>query len=93
MLGAATQYTVASKSSNFPPDGLMGMGFIEISAYGAPPTFVTLIALNKLESAVFSSKLSATGSELFLGGINHDLFTGNFTWLPLHVKVCRIRKT
>ncbi|KAH9984826.1 aspartic peptidase domain-containing protein [Russula vinacea] len=67
-LGAATQYSTGFGKANFPPDGLMGMGFPSISVYQASPVFQTLISEGKLASPVFGIKLASSGSELFLGG-------------------------
>jgi len=39
-------------------------------------------------SPVFGIKLASNGSELFLGGTNSKLYTGNFTWVPLTNQVC-----
>jgi cathepsin D len=80
-LGVATQES--GFGSDFPADGLMGMAFQSISAFNAPPVFQTLISEGVLTSEVFGFKLAASGSELFLGGTNSKLYTGNFTWVPL----------
>jgi cathepsin D len=80
-LGAATQEMNIGR--NFQTDGLMGMAFQSISVFNAPPVFQTLIYEGVLTSEVFGFKLAASGSELFLGGTNSKLHTGNFTWVPL----------
>jgi cathepsin D len=80
-LGAAT--TESGFGSGFPADGVMGMAFQSISRFNAPPVFQTLISEGVLTSGVFGFKLAASGSELFLGGTNTRLYTGNFTWVPL----------
>ena len=85
-MGAATR--VSGFGSNFPGDALVGMGFQSISEFNAPPVFQTLISEGVLTSPVFGFKLAASGSELFLGGTNSKLYTGNFTWLPLTNAVC-----
>ncbi|KAK7470902.1 hypothetical protein VKT23_002318 [Stygiomarasmius scandens] len=82
-VGAATQYSTGFAAENFPPDGLMGMAFPEISEFNANPVFQTLIAQGTVDEPVFSFKLSETGSELFLGGVDNDLFTGEFTQVPV----------
>ena len=41
---------------------------------------------------MFGFKFSTSGSELFLGGVNKALFTGEFTWLKLSNEVCPIFK-
>ena len=59
------------------------MAFPEISEFNANPVFQTLIAQDTVDEPVFSFKLSETGSELFLGGVDNDLFTGEFTQVPV----------
>lgn len=88
-LGAATQY-LGLEIDQFPADGLMGMGFQSISVYNAPPVFQTLISEGVVTSPVFGFKLAASssGSELFLGGTNSALYTGDFTWVSLTIEVC-----
>jgi len=82
-LGLATSYSTAFQSPQFAPDGLMGMAFESISAFNANPPFQTLISENIVTSPVFGFKLATSGSELFLGGVNDALYTGDFTWVPL----------
>ena len=91
-LGAATQYSSGFESSQFPADGLMGMAFQSISDYNAPPVFQTLISEGVLTSPVFGFKFATAGSELFLGGTNSALHTGDFTWVPLTNEVCNDMK-
>ncbi|KAH9984825.1 acid protease [Russula vinacea] len=81
--GAANQYSASLQSSNFLPDGLIGMGFESISAYGANPLFQTLIAEGKVASPVFGFKLATSGSELVLGGVNPEYNEDDFAWVPL----------
>jgi len=82
-LGAATQYNAGFESSQFPPDGLMGMGFKSISVYDANPTFQTLIAEDQVTSPVFGFKFATSGSELYLGGVNPAYTEDCFTWVPI----------
>jgi cathepsin D len=82
-LGAATQYSQGFESSNFPADGLMGMGFQSISEYNAPPVFQSLVAAGQTSDPVFAMKLAASGSELTIGGLNEQLFTGEITYVPV----------
>ena len=82
-LGAANEYSSGFDSSNFPADGLMGMGFQSISVYNAPPVFQSLVAEGQTDSPVFAMKLTASGSELSLGGLNSDLYTGDVTYVPV----------
>jgi cathepsin D len=77
----------------FPPDGVMGMGFQSISQFNATPLFQTLISEGVVTSPVFGFKLATSGSELFIGGTNSALYTGDFIYLPLTVKVCSSPKS
>lgn len=61
----------------------MGMGFQSISNFNASPIFQTLVSQNKETPPIFGFKLAHSGSELFLGGVNSDLYEGNFTWVNL----------
>jgi cathepsin D len=80
-------------SDGFPADGLLGMGFQPLSRYNAPPLFQTLISEGVVTSPVFSFKFATSGSELFIGGTNNALYTGNITWIPLTIQVCSSPKT
>lgn len=42
---------------------------------------------NQTEDAVFAFKLGHDDSELFLGGVNKALFTGDFNWMPVTEEV------
>ena len=70
----------------------MGLAFESISAYNAPSVFQTLISEGVLTSPVFGLKLATSGSELFLGGVNDALFTGDFAWVSLTNAVCNHMK-
>ncbi|GJE90284.1 Asp-domain-containing protein [Phanerochaete sordida] len=85
-LGAATAYSAGFSASNFPSDGLMGMGYQTISQYNSPPVFQTLVAQKQVTDPVFSFKLAESGSELLLGGANSDLYTGDFTYARVTTK-------
>lgn len=79
-LGAAKQYSSGFESSQFPADGLMGMGFKSISEYKADPVFQTLVADGQTSSPVFAFKLASSGAELSVGGTDSSLYTGSFTY-------------
>ncbi|KAI0081507.1 acid protease [Panus rudis PR-1116 ss-1] len=85
-IGAASTYSSGFAPGNFPPDGLLGMGYQSISEYNSPPFFQTLVAQGKTTQPVFAFKLAETGSELFLGGVNSKLYTGSFTYAPVTVQ-------
>ena len=71
----------------------MGMGFRSISVYNASPVFQTFVDNDAVTSPVFAFKLADSGSELYLGGVNNALYTGDFTWLPITTSVCHIKIT
>lgn len=79
----ATNQTVGDSSTfsaSFPMDGLVGLGFQSISVYNQPPLFQNLASSGQLDSSVFSFKLSSSDSELFLGGTNDALYSGDITY-------------
>ncbi|KAI8996510.1 acid protease [Trametes punicea] len=70
---------VTSESSEFqqdPADGLLGLGFTAISSLGHDPFFITAVNQGAVSEGVFSFKLGKSGSELYVGGTNTDLYTG-----------------
>lgn len=82
-MGAAANYSTGFSSAQFPADGLMGMGYKSLSDYGADPLFQSLVAQNKTTKPVFGFKFAAEGSELFLGGTNTKLYTGDLAYTPV----------
>ncbi|VDC02585.1 unnamed protein product [Peniophora sp. CBMAI 1063] len=82
-VGESSQYSTGFEKQNFPPDGLMGMGFQQISVFNEPPFFQTLVNQGTVTSPEFGVKLSTSGSELFLGGADTSLFTGSLTSVPV----------
>ncbi|ETW79235.1 aspartic peptidase [Heterobasidion irregulare TC 32-1] len=82
-LGAAKKYSTGFASDEFPADGLLGMAFKSLSDYNANPLFQSLAAQGKTTSSVFSFKLASSGSELYLGGKNSNLYTGSITYTPV----------
>lgn len=76
-VGAAWMYSPEfSKDGSFPPDGLSGLAFREISEFEGSPLFQTLDESGKLPQSVFGFKLSTTpgDSEMVIGGTNTDLY-------------------
>ncbi|KAI0324335.1 acid protease [Cubamyces sp. BRFM 1775] len=71
---------VTTESSEFeqdPADGLLGLGLPAISELGHNPFFNTAVQQGAVSEGVFSFKLGQSGSELFVGGTNSDLYSGN----------------
>lgn len=82
-VGAASTYSTGFALDEFPPDGLLGMGFEQISVFGANPVFQTLVAQGKTSASEFGVTLGTSGSELFLGGTDTSKFTGSLTFTPV----------
>lgn len=84
-IGASSSYSDEFALEKFPPDGLMGMGFPQISVFGANPFFQSLIAQGKTQENVFGFTLlpSEQDSELFLGGTDSTKFSGSLTFTPV----------
>jgi len=85
-LGVASVYSNGFKVDSFSPDGLMGMAFESLSSYGANPVFQSLVDQKRTAEPVFAFKLTDVGSELFVGGVNKKLYTGDFTYAPVTQK-------
>jgi Eukaryotic aspartyl protease len=68
----------------------MGLGFPEASTFNTTPVYHTLIEQGKVDKPVFAFKIANNGSELMLGGVNHDLYQGHFYYSPLtaDVRIC-----
>ncbi|KAH7912668.1 aspartic peptidase domain-containing protein [Hygrophoropsis aurantiaca] len=82
-LGAAKEYSTGFEIKQFPADGLMGMGYKSISDYNADPVFQTLVKQGKASKQSFSFKLAQSGSELYIGGANSKMYTGEFTYVDV----------
>ncbi|KAG0269040.1 hypothetical protein DFQ27_004972 [Actinomortierella ambigua] len=82
-IGVATQYSTTMAPDQFPADGLLGLAFESLSTLKASPLVKTLFSQGQLDEQVFSLKLASYDSELFLGGANRGLFTGEITYTPV----------
>jgi len=72
-------------------DGLLGMGFQEISVDGVPPVFYTMVQQKVVEEPVFAFWLSRTlneskGGELTLGGLDPNHYEGDLLYTPVTYK-------
>ncbi|EJD40415.1 acid protease [Auricularia subglabra TFB-10046 SS5] len=81
-VGAANVYSDGFALDQFPPDGLMGMAFPQLSTFGRNPVMHNLIQQKQVKP-VFGVQLSPDKSELVLGGVNSNKFKGAFTWAPV----------
>lgn len=69
-------------------DGILGMGFPQISVNGITPVFHTMIEQGVVEAPVFSFWLNrdpngAEGGELTLGGSDPNHYEGEMTYVPV----------
>ena len=77
---------------DFPPgvninlDGIMGLGYQNLSIESGTTPFYGMIAQGLLDQPVYSlylSDVSHNNSELVLGGTNVDNYDGDLVWLPV----------
>ncbi|BFZ04964.1 hypothetical protein BsWGS_08003 [Bradybaena similaris] len=86
---AVTQPGITFVAAKF--DGILGMGYPEISVDGVVPVFNNIVSQKLVQQPVFAFYLnrnatSETGGELTLGGTDPRRYTGNFTYLNVHIK-------
>ncbi|KAI6124559.1 aspartic peptidase domain-containing protein [Pisolithus croceorrhizus] len=75
-LGAAVSYSAGFQAPTFDADGLLGLGFPQISVYGQPPVFQTLISDGVLTESLFGVALSSVPgkSELMIGAADTTMY-------------------
>ncbi|KAF9226171.1 Asp-domain-containing protein [Gyrodon lividus] len=78
--GVASHYSWGLQVRQFPPDGLMGMAFPSLSVYRQSPVFQTLVTQGQTDEPVFSFNFAAPRPELYLGGSNPSMYTGDFIY-------------
>ncbi|KAJ7067092.1 acid protease [Mycena amicta] len=69
--------TLSSSFNGDPIDGILGLAFPAISNLNENPFFYTADAAGNVDANQFGFYLASTGSELYLGGTNEDLYTGD----------------
>ncbi|KAG8940970.1 Type I transmembrane sorting receptor [Tulasnella sp. 424] len=79
---------VSSETEGFsdPYAGILGLGFVAGTSSGATPFFTNLVKSGSLESNVFSFYMTrggVEGSELCLGCVNSEKYTGKIKYYPL----------
>ncbi|KZT57767.1 acid protease [Calocera cornea HHB12733] len=78
---------ISTSLSNYPSSGVLGLGFGTISQSKTNTFFENLMVARKLPSALFSISLAPASSrgksELCLGCVNQQKFSGEIVWLPL----------
>jgi len=82
-IGVATTYSANMDKSRFPADGQLGLAFSTISKFPASSLLESLGRAGKLSDRVFSFKLAFDGGELYIGGVNEELFTGDITFVEV----------
>jgi Eukaryotic aspartyl protease len=70
-------------SDNFAADGVLGLGFQSSSVFDSPTIVNNLLSQGQITSGVFAFKLVEGDSELTIGGLNTDLYSGTPFYTPL----------
>jgi cathepsin D len=83
----ASNYSDDFNSTNFGADGIMGMGFSELSPSGTAPFFQTLVNQSQVEEQVFGFYLAESDSELIIGGRDSSRFSGNLIYVNVEEQV------
>jgi hypothetical protein len=81
--GDSSKYPDTLQIDAFTPDGVAGLAFPQVALFGFNDLFSTLVSQDIVTEPRFGMKLAASGSELFLGGVNTDLFTGEIANTPV----------
>ncbi|KAF9224273.1 acid protease [Gyrodon lividus] len=79
-VGVAMHYSRGLQIERFPGDGLLGMAFQAISRCNHSPVLQTLVIEGQTDEPVFAFNFAAPGPELYIGGTNPDMYTGDFAW-------------
>ena len=80
----ASTYSDNFNSTTFGADGVVGLGFKEISPFNATPFFETLVDQGQLEEPVFGFFLAESDSEFIIGGRDSSRFSGNLTYVNVN---------
>ncbi|KZO90416.1 acid protease [Calocera viscosa TUFC12733] len=80
-LGSATSYSTEFQDAVY--DGLMGLGFPQLSSFPADPFIFNLFFQGSLSAGSFSFKLAESGSSLYIGGADSSLHAGSFSYTPV----------
>jgi len=72
-------------------DGILGLGYPEISVNHIPPFFQNAVKSGVMKNPMFAFYLSSdpsapSGGELVLGGVDTSHYTGDFTYVPVSKK-------
>jgi cathepsin D len=71
------------------PDGILGLGFVNIAEDGVIPVFDNMVKQKLVEKPVFSFYLNrrtttSPGGEIIFGGSDPAHYKGNFKYVPIH---------
>ncbi|KAJ7752532.1 acid protease [Mycena olivaceomarginata] len=72
--------TLSSSFKDDPIDGILGLAFPAISNLNKNPFFVNANHDGDVDANQFAFYLASSGSELYLGGTNSDLYTGEIEY-------------
>ncbi|KAJ7270919.1 acid protease [Mycena rebaudengoi] len=75
--------TLSASFADDPIDGILGLAFPAISNFGQNPFFNTANIAGTVDANQFGFYLASSGSELFLGGTNEDLYTGEVEFVAV----------
>ncbi|KAM6951026.1 pepsin A-like [Aplochiton taeniatus] len=67
-------------------DGILGLAYPRLAASGATPVFDNMMSENLVSNDIFGVYLTRNtmqGSEVTFGGVDHNHYTGQITWIPL----------
>jgi len=78
-----TKYTSKVQRKEFPADGLFGLAFPSLLKIGVDPLFESLIKQGRLINPTISLKLTSSGAEMYVGGVNSMLYHGDITYTPV----------
>ena len=70
-------------SANFAADGVLGIGFQSNDWFGSPSIVENLFSQSQITSSVLAFKLVQGSSELNIGGLNTDLYSGTPYYTPI----------
>ncbi|KAK9707945.1 aspartic proteinase precursor [Basidiobolus ranarum] len=82
-IGLSTQE--AEFFTNTIADGILGLGFRQISEINAPPPFYNMVSEKLIDEPIFSFWFGKypSGGELTFGGVNNDRYSGEFQYAPV----------
>ncbi|PIL36226.1 transporter [Ganoderma sinense ZZ0214-1] len=88
-INATNQYfspvnTISQSFATEHLDGILGLGLPNASQLNQTPWFYTARAQSAVSEGLFAMKLTNTSSNLYLGGTNSSLYTGDFESHPIN---------